>query len=185
MLLFLNPTIKTQWKVWLFIQTFHCVFQHIHRRSSSFSALWIYTILKPFLIRPALWAVSLPYGFTLFSNKLSSVTLFELVSLPYGFTLFSNFRVPSSYHFCVSLPYGFTLFSNQILFYTHFIISFTTLWIYTILKPSNRSCSAQIGFTTLWIYTILKPLHPRFNRHISFTTLWIYTILKLHFTFDL
>ena len=36
----------------------------------------------------------------------------QTVSLPYGFTLFSNFSVPSSYHFCVSLPYGFTLFSN-------------------------------------------------------------------------
>ena len=156
MLLFLNPTIKTQWKVWLFIQTFHCVFQHIHRRSSSFSALWIYTILKPFLIRPALWAVSLPYGFTLFSNCRQKSAPTRRVSLPYGFTLFSNILLKLHKKCAVSLPYGFTLFSNQILFYTHFIISFTTLWIYTILKLHILRIYCTAGFTTLWIYTILK-----------------------------
>ena len=156
MLLFLNPTIKTQWKVWLFIQTFHCVFQHIHRRSSSFSALWIYTILKPFLIRPALWAVSLPYGFTLFSNCRQKSAPTRRVSLPYGFTLFSNILLKLHKKCAVSLPYGFTLFSNQILFYTHFIISFTTLWIYTILKREPSYFAKRFGFTTLWIYTILK-----------------------------
>ena len=34
---------------------------------------------------------------------------------------------------------------------------FTTLWIYTILKPLSDLRAAVGGFTTLWIYTILKP----------------------------
>ena len=157
MLLFLNPTIKTQWKVWLFIQTFHCFFQHIHRRSSSFSALWIYTILKPKELSPrktarfttlwiytilkpryclpsqmasftTLWIytilkpicgkehyqeVSLPYGFTLFSNQMTADLAVGNVSLPYGFTLFSNCGVWIRFAVKVSLPYGFTLFSNN------------------------------------------------------------------------
>ena len=157
MLLFLNPTIKTQWKVWLFIQTFHCVFQHIHRRSSSFTTLWIYTILKPHvdvgIQAPGfttLWiytilkqmakgldtdGVSLPYEFTLFSNMLYMYADKLTVLLPYEFTLFSNVSCTShfacQFHYLmnlhysqtinsgytlttlVSLPYGFTLFSNQ------------------------------------------------------------------------
>ena len=34
--------------------------------------------------------VSLPYGFTLFSNYIDKVVNSGIVSLPYGFTLFSN-----------------------------------------------------------------------------------------------
>ena len=34
--------------------------------------------------------------------------------------------------------------------------SFTTLWIYTILKPLVINRGLVDGFTTLWIYTILK-----------------------------
>ena len=34
---------------------------------------------------------------------------------------------------------------------------FTTLWIYTILKPLKAAAVACCCFTTLWIYTILKP----------------------------
>ena len=35
---------------------------------SSFTTLWIYTILKRIPLRKLLTVVSLPYGFTLFSN---------------------------------------------------------------------------------------------------------------------
>ena len=35
--------------------------------------------------------------------------------------------------------------------------SFTTLWIYTILKRNCAFIKATFCFTTLWIYTILKP----------------------------
>ena len=145
-----------QWKVWLFIQTFHCVFLYIHRQSSSFSALWIYTILKlrPIkqpsvecfttlwiytILKPyhflwqtgqsftTLWiytilkqlevwnpvqVVSLPYGFTLFSNRWGGADEGGRVSLPYGFTLFSNIMTEVLNLIAVSLPYGFTLFSN-------------------------------------------------------------------------
>ena len=37
----------------------------------------------------------------------------EIVSLPYGFTLFSNDHSARLDDFVVSLPYGFTLFSNR------------------------------------------------------------------------
>ena len=37
-----------------------------------------------------------------------------------------------------------------------------------------------ISFTTLWIYTILKRAYQRPPNRGSFTTLWIYTILKLY-----
>ena len=35
-------------------------------------------------------------------------------------------------------------------------LCFTTLWIYTILKPTVINPFEKGGFTTLWIYTILK-----------------------------
>ena len=56
--------------------------------------------------------------------------------------------------------------------------SFTTLWIYTILKLNEQTEEAINGFTTLWIYTILKRIIGLPNQKGSFTTLWIYTILK-------
>ena len=34
--------------------------------------------------------------------------------------------------------------------------SFTTLWIYTILKLVIYATGVNVSFTTLWIYTILK-----------------------------
>ena len=34
--------------------------------------------------------------------------------------------------------------------------SFTTLWIYTILKLNAYKAEEALCFTTLWIYTILK-----------------------------
>ena len=56
--------------------------------------------------------------------------------------------------------------------------SFTTLWIYTILKPVNQGGARYTSFTTLWIYTILKHENGGVQGSLSFTTLWIYTILK-------
>ena len=56
--------------------------------------------------------------------------------------------------------------------------SFTTLWIYTILKRAFGTCIFCGGFTTLWIYTILKLLVCFKYAIFCFTTLWIYTILK-------
>ena len=56
--------------------------------------------------------------------------------------------------------------------------SFTTLWIYTILKLAEPGGERAGGFTTLWIYTILKLVCTAMFAIICFTTLWIYTILK-------
>ena len=58
--------------------------------------------------------------------------------------------------------------------------SFTTLWIYTILKLKKMSAAEINGFTTLWIYTILKQVLQAVKEAAGFTTLWIYTILKLY-----
>ena len=58
----------------------------IHR----FTTLWIYTILKLPPFRISKYIVSLPYGFTLFSNATRLLLAEIFVSLPYGFTLFSN-----------------------------------------------------------------------------------------------
>ena len=55
---------------------------------------------------------------------------------------------------------------------------FTTLWIYTILKPNISVLLSSVCFTTLWIYTILKLLQIVPSYPGRFTTLWIYTILK-------
>ena len=101
--------------------------------------------------------VSLPYGFTLFSNKICKKLPRAVVSLPYGFTLFSNYMYADKLTEQVSLPYGFTLFSNMRLAKPLREQSFTTLWIYTILKPWKIRFALPICFTTLWIYTILKP----------------------------
>ena len=122
-----------------------------------FTTLWIYTILKPAVFASRTGTVSLPYGFTLFSNKVGQWLDTLNVSLPYGFTLFSNPPYVDLEVYSVSLPYGFTLFSNY-----HGTImlptpGFTTLWIYTILKQQEKADLERQCFTTLWIYTILKP----------------------------
>ena len=100
----------------------------------GFTTLWIYTILKRCSVTVSLICVSLPYGFTLFSNLDTALSEGSQVSLPYGFTLFSNMV-------CTSICKSFR---------------FTTLWIYTILKLGIYQSRGQRGFTTLWIYTILK-----------------------------
>ena len=115
-----------------------------------YSQTFYYITVRPFI-------VSLPYGFTLFSNPLPRKRTWRFVSLPYGFTLFSN---PEEIEYItndVSLPYGFTLFSNDRERIAAIRQGFTTLWIYTILKLCCCAYPAHLRFTTLWIYTILKP----------------------------
>ena len=243
MLLFLNPTIKTQWKVWLFIQTFHCVFQHIHRRSSSFSALWIYTILKLYYITIYyVFSFTTLWIYTILKQHLAPIVcldgfttlwIYTILKLPlkngdiitgfttlWIYTILKRFIAANPNKLCfttlwiytilkpevnefdgqrVSLPYGFTLFSNLFLFWGfngkfHYLMDlhysqtglspchaapgFTTLWIYTILKHVVDAIHVIQSFTTLWIYTILKPATGERCAGHRFTTLWIYTILK-------
>ena len=127
--------------------------------------------------RPVLFRVSLPYGFTLFSNGYNYWIRRAAVSLPYGFTLFSNMDndliSKIQFHYLMDLHYSQTLYrrrdkggefhylmdlhysqTEKPILYT--IYSFTTLWIYTILKPPAAHCWKCTRFTTLWIYTILK-----------------------------
>ena len=98
--------------------------------AARFTTLWIYTILKRNAYKAEEALVSLPYGFTLFSNR--------------------SYNIIRCYE--VSLPYGFTLFSNAILIKQRKHLRFTTLWIYTILKPSielggTNRVSLPYGFT--------------------------------------
>ena len=85
-----------------------------------------------------------------------------MVSLPYGFTLFSNKGIRENESLVVSLPYGFTLFSNIGKDIISEVGRFTTLWIYTILKLLTRAADSRFCFTTLWIYTILKRKNDQF-----------------------
>ena len=142
-----------------------------------FTTLWIYTILKPAVFASRTGTVSLPYGFTLFSNKVGQWLDTLNVSLPYGFTLFSNPQVQSTAWLLVSLPYGFTLFSN-----------------YTVTVPIGTRVSLPYGFTLFsnqnrrkfWLqkFHYLMDLHYSQTIRLTasanscFTTLWIYTILK-------
>ena len=99
------------------------------------------------------------------------------VLLPYGFTLFSNITDVSQpvvqFYYLMDLHYSQTWHYLQKAFG-----SFTTLWIYTILKPRRALSATAPSFTTLWIYTILKRQCPTPSTRCRFTTLWIYTILK-------
>ena len=45
-----------------------------------------------------------------------------------------------------------------------------------------KATTPQNSFTTLWIYTILKLKKDQAFRIEGFTTLWIYTILKLYYS---
>ena len=58
------------------------------------------------------------------------------------------------------------------------LLCFTTLWIYTTLKPQRVNLRNTMSFTTLWIYTTLKRGRYKLVYYKSFTTLWIYTTLK-------
>ena len=128
------------------------------RRGSAvdrFTTLWIYTILKLKQCGRSSTTVSLPYGFTLFSNKSDAE------------------RHIYPFHYLMDLHYsqtGRSACSSP--------RCFTTLWIYTILKQSCLDPNRGHRFTTLWIYTILKRLFGTYAINNGFTTLWIYTILK-------
>ena len=123
-----------------------------------FTTLWIYTILKQCVLTIRNAIVSLPYGFTLFSNKVYDA--YHAL----GFTTLWIYTI---------LKQGQTLLLLD--------ICFTTLWIYTILKRSHSVIGFLVCFTTLWIYTILKQTAICLQKGRCFTTLWIYTILKLNF----
>ena len=122
--------------------------------------------------------ISLPYGFTLFSNGESDCLCGWIISLPYGFTLFSNIFKPRRKISLISLPYGFTLFSNcPCLKRRRLVISLP--YGFTLFSNYNATILTRIGdFTTLWIYTILKRSYYSTALSVYFTTLWIYTILK-------
>ena len=122
--------------------------------------------------------VSLPYEFTLFSNpRVNAITARKfhyLMNLHYSQTVSYNIIRRAGFHYLMNLHYSQTYLGLQ-----GGEKSFTTLWIYTILKLSALPYTHRIGFTTLWIYTILKLPGRRAFNIARFTTLWIYTILKL------
>ena len=101
----------------------------------GFTTLWIYTILKPGRHTALAMPVSLPYGFTLFSNN-AAIT-----------------EAINEFHYLMDLHYSQTG-AIRIL---ATLSCFTTLWIYTILKRGRAPAYPVHRFTTLWIYTILKP----------------------------
>ena len=123
---------------------------------SGFTTLWIYTILK--------------LGF--------APMLLRLVSLPYGFTLFSNhlFRYGTEYHSFTTL-WIYTIL-KLILVKGIDNHCFTTLWIYTILKPqisyahyTAQGKSTRSSTIVLWRNGIVKgaqiPIqHIEFGAHI-------------------
>ena len=124
--------------------------------SNGFTTLWIYTILKHRLARLKKGRVSLPYGFTLFSNNHSNIDKIVFVSLPYGFTLFSNVTSDTAkelqFHYLMDLHYSQTSFLFvRPFFLFHYLMDLHYSQTRFYKKTKNA------GFTTLWIYTILKP----------------------------
>ncbi len=121
--------------------------------------------------------VSLPYGFTLFSNLSKRENFSTFVSLPYGFTLFSNAdaerAAQSWFHYLMDLHY-----SQTVRKWDCFGFCFTTLWIYTILKPqisyahyTAQGKSTRSSTIVLWRNGIVKgaqiPIqHIEFGAHI-------------------
>ena len=144
---------------------------------SCFTTLWIYTILKLYYFHSIYSSVSLPYGFTLFSNSGSARWKLPSVSLPYGFTLFSNPATAFIRLSDVSLPYGFTLFSNH----------YGTPWngiVFHYLMDLHYSQTrtfrgiVDIGFHYLMDLHYSQTVPSMESQTLCFTTLWIYTILK-------
>ena len=164
-----------------------------------FTTLWIYTILKLVWIVTIFLVVSLPYGFTLFSNSVQilrkAIRFHYLMDLHYSQTAFFKKSSACLFHYLMDLHYSQTyiLFVLQSRLFHYLMdlhysqttsaskplcLSFTTLWIYTILKRVGKISLRRARFTTLWIYTILKRTAPQSCCGWRFTTLWIYTILK-------
>ena len=118
--------------------------------------------------------MDLHYSQTMAHDELGHFLFYYLMDLHYSQTPAECCIINRT----VLLPYGFTLFSNTIRLYFPSFRSFTTLWIYTILKRKINLSSRNHCFTTLWIYTILKRRVRAQEGEFRFTTLWIYTILK-------
>ena len=120
-----------------------------------FTTLWIYTILKLVALVKRTKEVSLPYGFTLFSNKTAQKVcrgkFHYLMDLHYSQTAVGLRHWCLKFHYLMDLHY-----SQTDMGLTLSILSFTTLWIYTILKLRWSAAFGGYSFTTLWIYTILK-----------------------------
>ena len=100
--------------------------------------------------------VSLPYGFTLFSNSIvrhiRHGKFHYLMDLHYSQTLMCLLNRGFKFHYLMDLHYSQTAYNA-----CELEASFTTLWIYTILKLYQKETFESFSFTTLWIYTILKP----------------------------
>ena len=101
--------------------------------------------------------VLLPYGFTLFSNARNTLCTSLQVLLPYGFTLFSNTNRKEYpyyvFYYLMDLHYSQTVTcsdSASPMFY----------YLMDLHYSQTNSCKHRIScsFTTLWIYTILKQL---------------------------
>ena len=95
------------------------------------------------------------------------------MNLHYSQTVCRIVKYHPLFHYLMNLHYSQTV-SLAYIWYT----SFTTLWIYTILKRYVYGKGQTLRFTTLWIYTILKQCRQVVYKPWCFTTLWIYTILK-------
>ena len=166
---------------------------------ASFTTLWIYTILKPICGKEHYQEVSLPYGFTLFSNQMTADLAVGNVSLPYGFTLFSNCGVWIRFAVKVSLPYGFTLFSNNSSTSERFIEFHYLMDLHysqTLKNWTHEPCKFHylmdlhysqtvrcigvkcFGFHYLMDLHYSQTIIVRTELTSGFTTLWIYTILK-------
>ena len=126
----------------------------------------------------------------------SIIKFFCLMNLHYSQTYVELYASVTVFHYFMDLHYSQTATTEHKPAH-----SFTTLWIYTILKQRAKMARCSCCFTTLWIYTILKPNRAQYcpcsvslpygftlfsNRGYHyvvgkhcFTTLWIYTILKL------
>ena len=174
-------------------------FKRIRHIKDSFTTLWIYTILKLLYGGGQHLLVSLPYGFTLFSNNQLIDVAKQSVSLPYGFTLFSNGMTVFRLDLTVSLPYGFTLFSNKTNMTLctqkfHYLMdlhySQTTIHIIKARLLFHYLMDLHYSQTVVSLVFVFDPFHYLMDLHYSqtlqpisqyllgFTTLWIYTILK-------
>ena len=141
-----------------------------------FTTLWIYTILKPRGSREFVTLVLLPYGFTLFSNGVSLHYIKYIVLLPYGFTLFSNRLVVLFsvlwFYYLMDLHYSQTSLTEL-----KRICSFTTLWIYTILKPKPAARA------TMPLFYYLMDLH--YSQTPLLAVGWLhrfYYLMDLHYS---
>ena len=83
------------------------------RKRRSFTTLWIYTILKQAQLPCACCQVSLPYGFTLFSNYEYQQETFEsfhyLMDLHYSQTCWNFTLFQFKFHYLMDLHYSQTI----------------------------------------------------------------------------